>query len=590
MKLFRSIRVKIWFCVGVAFAGFFLATIYSYYANATLSSHLTTLQGQVFPLALKGTDAVVLFKKQGELFEDAILMGEEDALIQGRAMSSEISGLLEEMATLSQVSASGNATEIKQLSRDYSGYAELAGTKYQQLVDGADFGALNDDLQLIGRTQTALLAALEKTSTALVEMVKADIEEEKTQAADHSFFLLVLFGAVFVLASLIIRFVANTMLVKPIAQIQEMVKTLARGEVGAENRINSNSRDEIGELAGELDLMADGLARNAELAEAIADGDLTIEVQLASDKDQLGRALQTMTQVLNDVIQQVLTATENVASGSQVLASANQEMSQGATEQSASAEQASSSIEEMTANIRQNTDNAMQTEKIAVLAAQEAAQGGEAVDNTVSAMKEIANKILIIEEIARQTNLLALNAAIEAARAGEHGKGFAVVAAEVRKLAERSQAAAGEINGLSVSSVEVAETAGRMLENIVPGIQKTSELVQEIAAASREQDAGAEQINSSIQQLDKVIQQNAASTEEMASTSEELTSQSDQLREMMCFFKVKNLGQRRSQTVSETVTPAALAQSQSAVKPQLAQSAGDVSPERDDLDSEFESF
>jgi methyl-accepting chemotaxis protein len=143
---------------------------------------------------------------------------------------------------------------------------------------------------------------------------------------------------------------------------------------------------------------------------------------------------------------------------------------------------------------------------------------------------------MIIEEIARQTNLLALNAAIEAARAGDHGKGFAVVAAEVRKLAERSQIAAGEIGGLSTSSVEVAERAGRLLDIIVPNIQKTAELVQEISAASREQDAGAEQISKAIQQLDTVIQQNASASEEIASTAEELSSQSEQLQEMIAFF------------------------------------------------------
>jgi methyl-accepting chemotaxis protein len=155
----------------------------------------------------------------------------------------------------------------------------------------------------------------------------------------------------------------------------------------------------------------------------------------------------------------------------------------------------------------------------------------------VAAMKEIANKISIIEEIARQTNLLALNAAIEAARAGEHGKGFAVVAAEVRKLAERSQKAAGEINQLSANTLKVSEKSGEMLDKLVPDIQRTAELVQEISAASKEQDTGAEQINKALQQLEQVIQQNASASEEMASTTEELTGQSDQLVSALAFFQ-----------------------------------------------------
>ncbi len=211
----------------------------------------------------------------------------------------------------------------------------------------------------------------------------------------------------------------------------------------------------------------------------------------------------------------------------------------------AAAEEVSSFMEQMTSNIKQNSDNALQTDKISQKAAQDARKGGQAVAEAVNAMKEIANKISIIEEIARQTNLLALNAAIEAARAGEHGKGFAVVASEVRKLAERSQTAAGEIGELSSSSVEVAEKAGEMLARLVPDIQKTAELVQEITAASAEQNSGADQINKAIVQLDQVIQQNASASEEMASTSEELAGQAEQLQATIEFFKTNGAAKKR---------------------------------------------
>jgi methyl-accepting chemotaxis protein len=284
--------------------------------------------------------------------------------------------------------------------------------------------------------------------------------------------------------------------------------------------------------------------RNAvSFAGAVAEGDLTTTLPVES-KDEAGalaQSLNAMVQSLREIVGEVKGAADNVAAGSQQLSSSAEEMSQGASEQAAAAEEASSSMEQMTSNIRQNADNAMQTEKIAVKSAQAAREGGKAVEETVRAMKEIANKISIIEEIARQTNLLALNAAIEAARAGEHGKGFAVVASEVRKLAERSQKAAAEISHLSGTSVEVAEKAGDLLDKMVPDIQRTADLVQEINAASREQDLGAEQINKAIQQLDQVIQQNASASEEMASTAEELSSQSEQLQNTIGFFRVDNL-------------------------------------------------
>ncbi|MBU1737246.1 MAG: HAMP domain-containing protein [Proteobacteria bacterium] len=273
-------------------------------------------------------------------------------------------------------------------------------------------------------------------------------------------------------------------------------------------------------------------------------GDLSVEIEI-NRKDEIGQlltAMKNMVAKLRMVVGDVLSASSNVSSGSQQMSSSAEEMSQGATEQAAAAEEASSSMEEMASNISQNADNALQTGKIAGKSAEDALEGGKAVTETVAAMKQIAEKISIIEEIARQTDLLALNAAIEAARAGEHGKGFAVVASEVRKLAERSQTAAGEISKLSSSSVEIAEHAGTLLTSLVPNIQKTSELVQEISAASNEQNTGADQINKAIQQLDQVIQQNAAVAEEMSSTSEELASQAEMLLETVGFFKLDDQG------------------------------------------------
>jgi methyl-accepting chemotaxis protein len=330
-------------------------------------------------------------------------------------------------------------------------------------------------------------------------------------------------------------------------------------------------------------------------AEEIANGNLTVELHDRSAQDKLMQALAAMVSGLTRTVSDIRSIAGEVAAASQSISTASVQVSKGASAQAAAAEEASSSMEEMVSNIKQNADNAQQTDKIANKSARDAQESGKSVLEAVAAMKEIANKISIIEEIARQTNLLALNAAIEAARAGEHGKGFAVVAAEVRKLAERSQKAAAEINQLSGTTLRVSEKSGEMLDKLVPDIQRTAELVQEISAASKEQDTGAEQINKALQQLEKVIQQNASASEEMASTTEELTGQSDQLVSALGFFHTGEEGGRKG-AGAKSARPSASASH--AAKPAVHASPGVKSggvnlrlkDKHDELDGEFERY
>lgn len=282
------------------------------------------------------------------------------------------------------------------------------------------------------------------------------------------------------------------------------------------------------------------LLKGIQFAEQVSNGDLTgtFPIEREDEVGRLAKAIEGISSRLKEIVIDIRNASGSVSTGSKTLSESAERLSRGAAEQANSVEETTSSMEQMSMNVKQNADNAVQTEKIALQAAKDAGESGEIVSRTVDAMKEIAGRVTIIEDIARQTNLLALNAAIEAGRAGKLGKGFAIVAEEVRKLAEKSQNAAGHISKLSFSSVEIAEKAGQMLEKLVPDIRKTSELVQEISASSNEQNSGISQVKNVLEQLDSVVRQNASASEEMAGSSAELTAQADMLQETVMFFKL----------------------------------------------------
>jgi len=373
-------------------------------------------------------------------------------------------------------------------------------------------------------------------------------------------------------------------------QITENAKQIAIGDLDVAIHV----RSEKDELLKAFTEMVKSTKEITEKTKMIAAGDMTIEMKPRSEKDELIISLSEMIKAISDIVTQVQVSSDNIADASQQMSSNSQQVSQGASEQASAAEEVSSSMEEMASNIQQNTDNSQQTEKIAAKAAEDIMEGSKNVSMTVMVMKKIAEKVSIIGDIAFQTNILALNAAVEAARAGEHGRGFAVVAAEVRKLAERSHVAAGEINELTKSSVDVADKAGKQLEAIVPDIQKTAKLVQEITAASIEQNSGANQINNAINQLNKVTQQNAASAEEMATSSEELSSQADNLRDLIGFFKVKDSGMShriKSIAAKPSVLPTKTITKKQNAKSSSLQSKGTIIDMHSDFgDSDYERF
>jgi methyl-accepting chemotaxis protein len=321
---------------------------------------------------------------------------------------------------------------------------------------------------------------------------------------------------------------------------------LAKGDldITLENIVADNDTIEakkmFDEIKENLNQLIDSNTEIVTKFDMIAKGDLTVQMKVRSDKDVLIKSIIQMVNAVSEVVSQVQIAADNIAEASQEMSSNSQQVSQGAAEQASAAEEVSSSMEEMASNIQQNTDNAQQTENIAISAAQGISQVATGSAESLKSIKEIANKISIIGDIAFQTNILALNAAVEAARAGEHGKGFAVVASEVRKLAENSKVAAEQINVLSKTSVEVTENAGVLMNKIIPEVERTAKLVQEITAASLEQNSGTNQINNAINQLNQVTQQNAAAAEEMTTSSEELNNQASKLREVASFFIVNN--------------------------------------------------
>ncbi|MCE9577943.1 MAG: HAMP domain-containing protein [Deltaproteobacteria bacterium] len=468
-----------------------------------------------------------------------------------------IAAIVEDSASLKQASRAAEESaedptlraKLREIANDFEPFLAIAK---RMADDPATARAKLGEFTAAFDPLVKLQEAAEEQTTALGVVLKDEVD-----SSSHTL-QLVLYGlSGFVLAAVIIMLLlVARRTTRGLRHTATALESVARGEFEITHTVEV--QDELGAMDRSVIATLEYLQSVTAVATRIAAGDLTVEAKVLSDKDSLGAALSGMLTKLRETISDVGVTAGEVAHGSDQLNTSAQALSSGNATQSAAAQQTSSSIEEISSIIRQNVDNARQTERIAAKAATDAQTSGEAVARTVTAIRQIATRIGVIEEISQKTDLLALNAAVEAARAGEHGKGFAVVAAEVRKLAERSQTAAGEISRLTTDCVVAAESAGQLLTQLVPDIRKTSELVQDIAASCGEQSAGATQVTKAMQQLENVIQSNAASSEELAATAESLADQVEQLREGVGFFQLAETtsGKRALRAVPRATTAA----------------------------------
>jgi methyl-accepting chemotaxis protein len=408
-----------------------------------------------------------------------------------------------------------------------------AADQYTQEVE-KQFGKINGSLKQVGTSLNALIGDATMLSDAAVAL-KLDVRADATKHQGD--FRRVVDG---VNATLDAVVTPLNILIGDVQGLTRAVIAGRLGERGDASRHRGQFKEVVEGLNELVDAIVDPINEVKRVMGRLSTGDLTqsIDKEYQGEFRVLKDAINETTAKLASTIVEVNATTKSLASATGEISSTAQSLSQASSEQAASVEETSASIEQMSASIKQNTDNAKVADTMSADGTKKAAEGGQAVTETVTAMKQIAKKIGIIDDIAYQTNLLALNAAIEAARAGEHGKGFAVVAAEVRKLAERSQVAAQEIGQLAGNSVGLAERAGTLLDEIVPATRKTADLVQEITAASQEQTVGVGQVNIAMMHLNQITQQNAAASEQLAATAEEMSDQAASLQELMTFFTI----------------------------------------------------
>ncbi|MDY0091278.1 MAG: methyl-accepting chemotaxis protein [Candidatus Vecturithrix sp.] len=594
--MWRSLRLaqKIWCGLSILLLGYCASMVLGFVLGQRTETRLYGVETSWFPAAMQSQQALSAFNNQITRYTEAVMAGDPEQLEIASQHALEVTQSLETIMALTGLPIEQQET-VQKILQQFTTFTTQAQTTYAAMsssstntdVLGAMTGVTQQASGLAQQTED-LRQTLETTSAEFTTLLKTEISAIQTRSKQNRYLNVVVFVVVVSLALIIISVLMRRGITRPISTLVGIAHGIANGDVN--QHIQMTSHDEIGELAKAFQQMNDTiravLQETERVIQAIQRGDLHTSSQAASFQGSWRDLVMGMNQIreafiapitttaaslrriargriptelsedyqgdfnkmrddLNVVIRtlskftlDIQDAANQVASGSRQLNESADRLSQGTSRQAATAEEVSATVEQISANIRQNAENAAQTAKVAQQSADDAQHSGEAVVQTVKAMQEIAAKIQLIEEIAQQTHMLSLNATIEAAKAEDHGRGFAVVASEVRLLAERSRIAAEEINRLANSSVTIAETAGTMLAQLVPNIESTAELIQEISAASNEQKIGVEQINLAVQQLDMVIQQNARIAEETSDTADDLLKQAEQFQKIIAFFHV----------------------------------------------------